>query len=89
VHAARNRRNQQIDPSEQIFLRDTIIELVEQAGLITDLPTHHRRLRRRGLMNHRDHCSEIFSSLFRQHLPRADVAIRYAKVEDVARSRRR
>jgi hypothetical protein len=45
VHTIQNRRQESIDASEQMLLRDTIIEpkLIEKARLITDLPTHHRR----------------------------------------------
>jgi hypothetical protein len=45
VQTTQDRRQKSIDASEQMVLRDTIIEpkLIEKARLITDLPTHHRR----------------------------------------------
>ena len=44
----RSRRND-VDPSQKVVLRDAVFEaeLVEQLGLITLSPTHHRRALRR------------------------------------------
>jgi hypothetical protein len=69
AHIAERRGNKAIDAPEKVILGDAIFEpeLIEQACLIAALPTHHRCLQGRDSQNHRNHCSAMFSSLFRQH----------------------
>jgi hypothetical protein len=45
VQTTQDRRQKSIDASQQMVLRDTIVEpkLIEEPRLIADLPTHHRR----------------------------------------------
>lgn len=76
AHIAQHQRHEHIDASEQVVLRDAVIkpELIEEAVLIAALSTHHRRLRGHHPEHQRNHCSQRFSRLFRQHRPRADLS---------------
>src|SRR5262249_3127679 len=73
AHTTQHRRHKNVDSSEQVLFRNAIFEpkLIEQTRLIASLPPHHRRLQEADPRNQRNHCSSMFSSLFRQHRPTA------------------
>src|SRR5262249_36138774 len=74
AHTTQHRRHKNVDSSEQVLFRNAIFEpkLIEQTRLIASLPPHHRRLQEADPRNQRNHCSSMFSSLFRQHRTLAD-----------------
>src|SRR5262249_33016548 len=78
AHTTQHRRHKNVDSSEQVLFRNAIFEpkLIEQTRLIASLPPHHRRLQEADPRNQRNHCSSMFSSLFRQH--RSFASIRWS-----------
>jgi hypothetical protein len=73
---AEHRCHENIDPAQQVALRDYVIEpeFVEKARLLLMLSPHHRRIFPPLILSAGIIVQSVTQTLFRQHRPEADYA---------------